>query len=85
MCFIVLLRSGTFSIADFKRHVSWQSVAAGTGLETDPKIKVRTDIFVNNYYEISINFCYYVIFLLVILILLKTQKAYLIHWICGIM
>lgn len=41
---IVLLRSGTFSVADFKRHVSWQSVAAGTGLETNLKIKVRTDV-----------------------------------------
>lgn len=43
-------------MADFKRHVSWQSIAAGKGLETEPKIKVRTDIFVNNYCEISINF-----------------------------
>lgn len=41
---IVLLRSGTFCVADFKRHVSWQSVAAGAGWETKLKIKVRTDI-----------------------------------------
>lgn len=41
---IVLLRSGTFCMADFKRHVSWQSVAAGMRLETKPKIKVRTDV-----------------------------------------
>lgn len=35
---IVLLRSGTFCMADL-RDVSWQSVAAEPGLETEPKIK----------------------------------------------
>lgn len=53
---LVLLRSGTFCVADFKRLVSWQPVAAGAGLETKPKIKVRWIEFVNNYCEKSVNF-----------------------------